>query len=176
MTDSINYIISLGGIFSHIIIALLLSILIFKKYNSFTDFVGRNGLLLSWAVALVGLVTSLYYSEVAGFEPCVLCWYQRIFLYPLVFILYVAIIRKNDKTIFPYAFTLSIIGTLLAVYHTYVQFFAVTPVTCSFSGGVPCNETYFVNFGYISIPVLSLTAFVLIDLFLIFFRRYAKNI
>lgn len=123
------------------------------------------GLYLAWLVALVATGGSLYFSEVRGFAPCTLCWYQRVFMYPLVIILGVASFRE-DRAVRGYVLPMSVLGGLIALYHVLEQnvpgFGA--PGLCRV--GIPCSAKYINWLGFISIPVLSLTAFSLITLVL----------
>ena len=133
-------------------------------------FLDEYGFYLAWLVAMVATAGSLYFSEVRQFVPCALCWYQRIFMYPLVILLGIASFR-NDRHVIPYLLSLSVIGGLIAIYHVLEQNvpgFAAPPM-CNV--GVPCAAKYINWFGFISIPVLSLTAFVLITLLLISARN-----
>lgn len=124
----------------------------------------KRALLWSWIVALVATLGSLFYSEIALYDPCRLCWYQRIFMYPLAIILGIAW-WKNEKHIVKYAIPLAIIGGLIAAYHTAIQFMAaINPSvtdTCA-AVGASCRTPEFWAFGYITIPVMALSAFILI--------------
>lgn len=114
-------------------------------------------------VSVVATGGSLYFSEVMGFIPCVLCWYQRILMYPLVVISGVSVIRK-DKDFWKYVLPMSLLGMCIALYHVYLESFAVnTESTLCTHSGVPCTVKYINWFGFITIPVLSLTAFTLIN-------------
>lgn len=133
-------------------------------------FLDEFGLYLAWLVALVAMGGSLYFSEVRQFVPCSLCWYQRILMYPLVFILGIASFRQ-DVGVRVYALPLSVLGGLIAIYHVLEQnvpgFGA--PGLCRV--GVPCSAKYINWLGFISIPVLSLTAFTLITALLLSLRK-----
>jgi disulfide bond formation protein DsbB len=123
------------------------------------EFIEKQGLFISWAVALVATLGSLFLSEVMGFIPCSLCWYQRILMYPLSIILLIATI-KNDKHISVYVFPLALIGASISVYHYILQ---KTPIAESGACGIiPCTTQYVNWFGFITIPFLALIAFVTI--------------
>jgi disulfide bond formation protein DsbB len=118
-------------------------------------------LFTAWAASVVAMFGSLYFSEIRQFEPCVLCWYQRILMYPLTVILGVAYIRK-DYSIALYSLILSLIGGGISFYHYLLQkvsFFADNAPTC---GRVPCTGQYINWFGFVTIPFLALTAFIII--------------
>lgn len=138
-------------------------------------FLDRYGLLLAFIVALVATSGSLYYSEVALYPPCKLCWFQRIFMYPQVILLGMSLYRK-EKSIIPYSIGLSIVGGLIAAYHYYMQ---VSPssvfIPCSTVGiSVSCTAREFTHLGYITIPMMSLTAFLLI-IALLGYRSLFRN-
>ena len=122
------------------------------------------GLYIAWLVAIVATAGSLYFSEVRQFAPCSLCWFQRIFMYPLVIILGIASFRQ-DKRIVTYVLPLSIIGVLIAVWHVIEENTGISIGMCNV--GVPCTVKYINWWGFITIPVLSLTAFTLITVVLI---------
>jgi disulfide bond formation protein DsbB len=122
------------------------------------------GLYLAWLVAVTATAGSLYFSEVRAFVPCSLCWYQRIFMYPLVLILGLASFRQ-DKKIIPYVLPLSIVGGLIALWHVLEENIpSLSLPVCNV--GVPCTLKYVNYLGFITIPVMSLTAFTLITLIL----------
>jgi disulfide bond formation protein DsbB len=123
------------------------------------------GLYFAWLVAIVATSGSLYFSEVRAFVPCSLCWFQRIFMYPLVIILGIASFRQ-DKKIIPYVLPLSIVGGLIAAWHVLEENLpALELPICNV--GVPCSVKYVNYLGFITIPVMSLTAFSLITILLI---------
>jgi disulfide bond formation protein DsbB len=116
----------------------------------------------AWAFALVATLGSLFFSQIANFVPCELCWFQRICMYPLTVILLVAALRKDVRTGVQYAFALPIIGILIAAYHIYIENNpSAEPSGCKV-GGTSCVTEWINKFGYITIPVLSITAFVAI--------------
>jgi len=130
------------------------------------DFFSDFSIELAFLTALAGLIGSLFYSNIAGFVPCLLCLWQRVFLYPQVVILGIALITK-DNGVRKYSIALSAIGALIATYHTYLQFGGTSLINCAASG-VGCEHVYFMEFGYVTIPTMALTAFALIIIFLLF--------
>jgi len=138
------------------------------------SFMMEQGLSLAWAVALTAMLGSLYFSEVMGFIPCDLCWYQRILMYPLVLLLGIAAIRK-DGNIAVYALPMSVIGFLLSSYHYMLQKTDwLDGSGDKFCSIVPCNTVYINWMGFITIPFLAGTAFLIITVLLILVRRAAK--
>jgi len=130
-----------------------------------------NILFLCWLVAGVSTAGSLFFSYVMEFAPCVLCWYQRIFLFPLVLILAVGLFPL-DKKAAKYAFPLAVAGWLTAAYH-YLLYTGIIPTNLQpCSQGVSCTEEYISLFDFLSIPLLSLLSFtIIITLLIIFYRR-----
>lgn len=122
---------------------------------------GAGWLYLAWLVALVATLGSLYFSEVRLFAPCTLCWYQRILMYPLVLLLGVAAWR-GDVGVVRYAGPLAGLGVPVAGYQVLDQKVAGFGFPGACRGAVPCDVAYLDWLGFITIPVLSLTAFVLI--------------
>lgn len=158
----------------HIFVFVCLIIFFLDRRNRFIKFILKHGLFFAFGFAFVSSVASLYYSDYLGFEPCVLCWYQRIPMYSLAIILYISIARKDPKTVIPYGLSLSISGIMLSLYHVYLLYFSQKPTSCSIFSEVPCTTTYFNYFEYISIPTLSLTSFLVIALLLIGKNKYDK--
>ena len=134
---------------------------VFKGLSLHRKYLGPNAFSLSLLISLTATLGSLFFSEVAKFAPCVLCWYQRIFMYPQPFLLYLAILR-DEKIIRPYLYALNLIGALIGVYQYILQIFPNSYLAnCSISGGESCVKGYHFYFGYITIPLMAVTAFIL---------------
>ncbi|QQG44197.1 MAG: disulfide bond formation protein B [Candidatus Roizmanbacteria bacterium] len=130
---------------------------------------------LVFLVALTSTLGSLFYSEIAKYSPCVLCWYQRIFMYPQVFLVYLANIR-NERVITPYLILMNVIGALLALYHYIIQLAPkASLLPCEIGGAVSCTKKFTLYYGFITIPMMSLTAFVLNLILLIYFSEKSKR-
>lgn len=136
----------------------------------------KNQFLLygSWLVAITATLGSLYFSEIREYVPCELCWYQRILMYPLSIILGIATF-KNDLNIKVYVLPLTIIGLSISIFHYLEQkvpgFAEIKPCV----NGVPCNTQYINWLGFITIPFLAGTAFILITVAMILIRRQGKE-
>ncbi|MCR2807149.1 disulfide oxidoreductase [Paenibacillus soyae] len=134
------------------------------------EFMRRNVLYFAWLVAVVATLGSLYFSEIRGFIPCELCWYQRILMYPLSVILGIAAFY-DEHAIRKYVLPLSILGMLVSAFHYMEQkipgFAAIKPCT----QGVPCSGMYINWLGFITIPFLALTGFTLITILLLVFKK-----
>lgn len=134
----------------------------------------QNGMLMSWVVALVAMLGSLYFSEVMHYEPCKLCWYQRILMYPLVLLLTISIIRKDNHQ-YHYILPFSIIGFGVSSYHYLLQKTDLFKSVSNGCGLVPCDSDYINWLGFITIPLLAWTAFLLITIIQIFVWRAARK-
>ena len=163
-----------SNIFLGLAILLFLLTLFIKRvtlWDKLSRFLSKNALVLAFIVGLTATLGSLYLSEVKGFNPCKLCWLQRIFMYPLPFILGTALFKKT-RDVFYYVLPLSVIGAVIAGYHFYMQMNPDKIIPCSTVGfSVSCSERFFTYYGYITIPLMSLSAFVLITLAMLFLRR-----
>ncbi len=179
IVDIVNKILATGIIVSQI--GILFSVIYFiffrREQNSVTRFLAKYGMLFAFLIALISTLGSLFYSMVAGFDPCELCWFQRIFMYPEVILLGIALIKK-DKHIINYALTLSFFGGAISLYHNYMYYYAGgLNVFCQLSGvQVSCIKRYVFEFGYVTIPMMALTAFLLIIMFLMFSKKLDKEL
>jgi hypothetical protein len=130
------------------------------------DAVGPSAPLMAWLVATVATLGSLYYSLIADFVPCELCWYQRICMYPLAVILLVGVLRREGAVRW-YAAAFVIVGAPLSLYHWLVErveFFAESS-SCSLEA--PCTVPWFEELGYVTLAFMAMSAFLLIGTLLI---------
>ncbi len=130
---------------------------------------GDSAVWLAWLVAAVATAGSLIYSEVIHFLPCRLCWFQRIAMYPLAVILLVGAIRK-EMVVRYYALPFALGGALISIWHYLTQTFP------SLEGGScdpnnPCSAKYVDTFGFVSIPFMAGTGFIVIAVLLAFYVR-----
>ena len=130
-------------------------------------------LLFAWITAIIAMGGSLFFSEKMGFVPCVLCWYQRILMYPLVLFLGIAFYR-NDQSIYKYILPVSILGMLLSGTHYALQKFPSMQEFSVCTSGVPCSGQYINVLGFITIPFLALLAFTIITIMMLVLRKSAK--
>jgi disulfide bond formation protein DsbB len=122
-----------------------------------------------WLIASISTLGSLFFSEIMELTPCILCWYQRIFMFPLVIILFVGL-YPLDKKVVRYALPITIIGLLLTVYH-YLLFLGFIPENLQpCSQGVSCKDASMVLFGFLPIPLLSLASFSAMTILLLITR------
>lgn len=115
------------------------------------------GLWLAWLMAVVAMLGSLYYSQIAHFTPCEYCWYQRIAMYPLAVILGIAAFRA-DAAVRRYVYPLAITGGLISAYHYLIQQMPdLAAGTCSST--TPCTAALVWKFEFVSIPLMALVSF-----------------
>lgn len=174
----VNTILALGTIIGQLfILASVVYFLFFKKkQNVVTVFLAKYGITFAFIVALISMLGSLFYSEIARFAPCDLCWLQRIFMYPLVFILGLALIKKDNRIV-DYVLSLSIIGGIISLYHNFMGFGGFNGFCPTIGSlGVSCAKRYVLAFGYVTIPMMALTAFLLIIVLLLFKKMENKYV
>lgn len=159
--ETVNKLLTFLTIFAQATIAFLIIARLFpkKQKKKIQNFFKKNSLKYAFIVSLTATLGSLFYSEVAGYTPCKLCWFQRIFMYPQP-ILFLVSFWKKDKGIVKYVLALSIIGGVIALYHYLLQLGIVPGGACGVVGySVSCSQRFVMEAGYITIPMMSLTAF-----------------
>lgn len=124
----------------------------------------------SFLVATIATLGSLFFSEVMHFVPCSLCWYQRIFMYPLFFIFLINLLYPDNK-LFKYAFPLVTIGLVLSIYHNLLMFGIISEDLAPCVQGVPCSTRYIDFFGFITIPFLSFISYSILFCLLIILKK-----
>ncbi len=117
----------------------------------------RLGFLISMSASL----GSLFFSEVLGYPPCVLCWYQRIAMYPLVVVFGVALWRE-DENAFTYATPLISIGLIISIYHNLLYYELIPNSIAPCRQGVSCTTRQVEFLGFITIPLMSLISFAIL--------------
>ena len=133
-----------------------------------------NKLFLAWFVATLATLGSLFFSEVMKFPPCILCWYQRICMYPLVVILFTGLFPYERKVI-KFSLPLALIGWIIAVYHNLLYYKILPESAAPCVQGISCTTVQIEWFGFITIPFLSLTAFTLVILLLMITNRNSNE-
>ena len=126
-------------------------------------------LYVAWAVALTSMIGSLFFSEVMQLPPCVLCWYQRIAMYPLVVIIGVAILARNPS-VKMYALPLAVTGVVISIYHNLIYYGFVPESLTPCAEGVPCNAVQLELLGFVTIPLMGLAASIVITSALLFYK------
>ncbi len=140
-----------------------------SRANNLNDFLPY----LAWVVALTATVGSLFFSEVMQLPPCVLCWYQRIAMYPLVVIIGIGIIRR-DNQLKNYALPICLVGLAISIYHNLLYYGILPESIAPCTEGISCTSRQIEWLGFITIPLMALTAFVGVSLCLLFYKQKEK--
>ncbi len=180
--DAINYLnifLGSGAIMLQIFSVIALFLLFFRfnggGRNSYLDFIDKHFLVLSFLISLLATVFSLVYSEIVNFTPCYLCWWQRIFMFPLLFLFGIALWDK-DRKIIRYALPLVCAGFLTSLYQNFFYYFGGGSSLPCDATSVSCYQRLVSEFGgYISIPMLALTSSFAILTFLAVAHFYKKE-
>ena len=175
-TDILSTATLLGqGLVVVLLFTLIVTLLTPKKKNNFAKFrklITDNYIAIVFLFAVLATAGSLFYSEIAEYAPCKLCWWQRIFMYPMSVISFIALI-KNDLSVKRYLLPLSLIGFVIAVYHSLMQAFPEA-LRCS-EELAKCNIKNFAAYGYITIPVMAATVFAIIIVVLLLSLNIKKK-
>lgn len=178
LQENINFIVANLTLASHIVFVAFLALYFLKKdfRNWALGFINRNILKLVFGFSFSAMIGSLVYSNIAGFPPCELCWIQRIFMYPQVLLSFIALINK-DKGIIPYLFPMTILGGLIAFYHSMSHYgLGEGMVSCTSALG-DCGKLYVFEYNYITIPLMAFSIFVyLFTITLIYFKSAKERI
>lgn len=157
MTEMILKVIPVLVLLSHFGIVFLVVTLLNRNTWGKLAFLWINKYLINLVlvVSLGAVLGSLYYSNVIGFPPCVLCWWQRVLLFPIPLLLVVSKI-KRDNNVMQYVVPFAILSAVIALYQSYIYLGGSSILPCTAEGG-DCSKIYVMAFGYITIPVMSLT-------------------
>lgn len=159
-----NVLSSLGAVLFISLSVTLIVALVQKKENVVSRFVQGRTLVVVCVTSFIAMLGSLIYSNIIGFTPCDLCWFQRIFMYPLFFVTLYAFIKKDGGWM-PYAKLLTLIGGAIALFHNFIYYTNVNPFPCSATAS--CTARYVWEFGFVTIPLMALSMFVFIYLTLL---------
>ena len=159
LTHYLSLLTIIGGIFVIIFSIVTMYLVYTKNIHKYSALLGSYIFPLGFLVAFFGTALSLFYSQVLGFAPCDLCWYQRIFLYSQVFLFGFAWYR-NDRAILPYSLMLSLVGFVIAGYHHLLQIGFDIMKPCSTAPfAVDCAKPSFIEFGFVTFPLMSVVLF-----------------
>lgn len=131
-------------------------------------------LMAAWAVALVSTLGALFIGEVMGMTPCVLCWYQRIAMFPLVIILAVGLMPFEERCV-RYALPLAVVGWIVALYHSLLYWGVIPKDLVPCGEGASCTDVKAVLFGFVPVPLLSIAAFSLVVVILSIVKKGSRN-
>lgn len=128
-----------------------------------SDWLNRNSMYIALLAAWIAMCGSLYFSEVKGYVPCVLCWYQRILMYPLTAIIAVGLLRRDWHLPY-YVLPLSVFGLGMSTYHYLLEKTDIFAGAAACRQGVSCTTQWINWFGFVTIPFLALIGFLIITL------------
>lgn len=154
--------------------AVSILLIVIKKYfyTPLPDFLQNHSMRIGLFLSLIAILGSLYYSEVRNLEPCLLCWWQRVFIYPQCIIMLVGLYTREYRNSQLASIVMSVIGASIAVYHVLAQAgIRSTGLPCA-ANGVSCTTIDLMLLGYITIPVMSLTLYG----WLLFVGIYGNNL
>lgn len=170
-----NFILALGGLALFFGSAILVFDL-YSKNRTLESLIVRYGLALAFFLTLISSITTLIYSEIFGFIPCGLCWLQRVFLYPQVFLLATALYLK-DKGVGIYAGVLCIPGFIVSLYQHYLQMGGSEFITCPTSGvGANCADRILFEFGFMTFPLMSAGLFIFLFCLFFYLRKTSSKL
>ncbi len=156
---ALNYYLSILTVIALVAIVIWAITLFISDKNKFVHIIARHATLVGLIATLTGTLLSLFYSEVIGLAPCDLCWYQRILLYPQV-VLFAVALWKKEHSVWLYSIWLSMIGAIIALYHHSLQMGFDIYKPCSTAPfAVDCSRPEFVEFGFITFPLMSFVLF-----------------
>ena len=162
-TETLNYVLALGTLGMQLASVALVAMYLLRTRSAFCrDFLN---ILSTWALwkgfglTLLATAFTLYYSDVLGFIPCGLCWFERIFLYPQVVLFGIAL-WKRDFSVATYSIALSMCGAVIALYHHFIQMGGSELLPCPASGAGDCAQRIVFEFGYITFPLMACSLFV----------------
>lgn len=163
LAEQLNHYLSLATIIGGVILVIFAFAISYyslaNKENNFFKKISQYVLPLGFFITLAGTFLTLYYEHGLQYLPCDLCWYQRIFLYPQVFLFAYAWYKK-DKAILPYILILSIIGLMVAFYHHMLQIGFDLYKPCSTAlFAVSCAKPSFIEFGFVTFPFMAVVLF-----------------
>ncbi len=166
MIDIFNKILALGTIVMQIVFLYLLSYYLLNRKDVndlLINWLQKFGAKVSLVIAFIGATLTLVYSEIIGYPACYLCWIQRGFIYPQIIFLSLAVWNKK-RWATVVSLILSVLGMLVSIYHNVISVTGVGDKCNVFGNGVSCSIRYVYEFGYITIPMMSLTIFALLTL------------
>lgn len=170
--ETTNFFLGLGTVALQVVTAALFALYLFRdrvaELRYITELARAFALPAAFIVSLSAVAMSLYYSEVLGVEPCPLCWWQRVFLYPQV-ILFGFALYWRDRSVAGYSIAFSLIGAAFALYHHILQVMPGT-LPCP-AATVSCAQRFVFEFGYITLPLMGLSIFAILIVLMLFVRQ-----
>jgi len=182
LAQSVTHILGIGTFLADILIIVFLVLLLLRKkrhenprLHRALDILEGKAIVLAFALTLTATLSSLFYSQIAGLPPCSLCWIQRILLFPQVLILGIAWWVESHRLI-KYSSGFSVLGMIVSAYQSYLQFGGSNHIFCNALGGiVSCAQRYFLELGYITMPIMSFTIFALLFILTFHFHKAKRS-
>jgi disulfide bond formation protein DsbB len=137
-------------------------------------FIKENLMQFVLVVSAFSIIGSLYFSEIVKFPPCSLCWYQRLFMYPIAIIVSVGLWKK-DKNLAYFVLPFSIIGLIISAYHNLLYYGFISEAFQPCTIGASCTQRQLDLFGFVTIPILSLFGFILINIFTFAYYKFQNK-
>ncbi len=150
---------AMADLFAGLLLAGFVAVMASLVMPRLRPLVAEFGLVIAALVAIGATSGSLYFSEVANFTPCEMCWVQRIFMYPLALILPIAAVRRH-RDVIPYAMVIAGVGLGFSIYHTQLQLRPDQSTSCDLAN--PCSAKWVDALGFATIPMMAGLSFVLI--------------
>ncbi len=174
MQESLLKLFSLGTIALLVFCVVFIILEIFKIKNPAKELILKAQNETIFFVSLFATTGSMLLSIYFQLAPCELCWYQRMFLFPIPIIAFIATLKK-DLNARVYMFALSVVGILFATYHSFLQLNILksVPVFCNPDAPVDCSVPQFIYYGFVTVPVMSFAVFLFL---LITTYAYTKKI
>lgn len=169
--ESLNFILAIGGLFA--IFATGFLVFDMRGKRILKGHIASFGLHAAFLVVVISAILTLIYSEVFGIIPCGLCWFERIMLYPQIFILGAAIYFK-EKAAPLYGIVLSTIGLVISLYHHYIQMGGSAFVKCPAAGGADCAKRFFYEFDFMTFPLMAAILFAFLIALYVYIQKVER--
>ncbi|MDO8504847.1 MAG: disulfide bond formation protein B [Candidatus Liptonbacteria bacterium] len=179
LAQTVTSFLGIGTFLADVLIIVFLVLLLLRskrhenpRLHRTLDFLEGRAIVFAFALTLTATLSSLFYSRIAGLPPCSLCWIQRLLLFPQVLFLGIAWWFEKHHLV-KYSAGLSVLGMIVSAYQSYLQFGGSAHIFCDvISNGVSCAQRYFLELGYITMPVMSFTIFALLFLLTFHFHPH----
>lgn len=171
--ETVNDLVALGTLGLEVVTAVLFIAYLLRGriegLGALAAFVGTWGVWIALLAASAASVLSLVYSELLGFPPCPLCWWQRVFMYGQV-VLFAVALAIRDRAVALYGIVFSVIGLGIALYHHVLQMLPSGTLPCPAQGEVSCGQRLLFEFGHITFPWLAVVCFSFLLVLMLFVR------
>ena len=155
-------------------IGIVFVIIAWISKQSFLSLIAKHSTLILRVVFLASVIGSLVYSEIFDFAPCILCWYQRLAIFPITLLLFTGDLRRS-ALLRAQILIFSSIGFAIALFHRYIELFPGAGIEVCGTDGVSCDTLYVMQFGYITIPMMSVTVLGLGILLTLLAKRFPQT-